>query len=78
MLFNFYENNINTLGFNERGYISPISNYALIFYKYKLLNTFIEDGHLINKIQVIPIRKNDLVFRGDIYILLKIPGEYIV
>jgi hypothetical protein len=69
MLFNFYQNLLEVEGLSERGFISPISNNAMFSYKYKLLGIFYEDGARINKIQVIPKRKNDPVFSGIINIM---------
>jgi hypothetical protein len=69
MLFNFYENILEVSGLSERGFISPISNTAMLNYRYKLLGTFFEDGQMINKIQVIPKRKSDPVFSGIINIM---------
>jgi hypothetical protein len=69
MLFNFYENLLEIDGLSERGFISPIAINAMISYRYKLLGTFFEDGQMINKIQVIPKRKNDPVFSGIINII---------
>ncbi|WP_179315161.1 DUF5686 and carboxypeptidase regulatory-like domain-containing protein [Winogradskyella undariae] len=64
--YNFYKNTIS-LG-NE--IISPIANNAFSYYKYKLEGMFYDDrGNLINKIKVIPKRKNDPVFSGFIYIV---------
>ncbi|WP_179353969.1 DUF5686 and carboxypeptidase regulatory-like domain-containing protein [Winogradskyella vidalii] len=64
--FNFYKNTIS-LG-NE--IISPIANNAFGYYNYKLDGVFYDDkGHLINKVKVIPKRKNDPVFSGFIYIV---------
>jgi hypothetical protein len=68
MLFNFYENLLQVEALGGRGFISPISNNALLSYRYKLLGTFFENDQMINKIEVIPIRKFDPVFRGIIYI----------
>jgi hypothetical protein len=69
MLFNFYENLIQIDQLSEKGFISPISNTAMLSYRYKLLGTFFEDGQMINRIQVIPKRKNDPVFSGIINIM---------
>ncbi|MDF2437285.1 MAG: hypothetical protein K0Q95_1661 [Bacteroidota bacterium] len=69
MLFNFYDNILEVPSLSERGFISPIANTAMFSYKYKLLGTFFEDGQMINKIQVIPKRKNDPVFSGIINIM---------
>ena len=66
MDFSFYENFIEI----SRNIISPIATNALSYYRYKLLGTvFDEDGHLINKIEVIPKREEDPVYRGTIYII---------
>ena len=64
--FNLYNNTI-TLG-NE--IISPIANNAFSYYRYKLDGIFYDDrGNLINKIEVIPRRKNDPIFSGYVYIV---------
>lgn len=64
--FNFYNNTIE-LG-NQ--IISPISDYAFNYYRYKLEGVFYDDkGNLINKIKVIPRRENDRIFSGSIYIV---------
>lgn len=64
MEVNLYENNIDLVGLNSRGFISPISNNALYFYRYKYLGTFYEDGREISKIQVMPKRKFEPCFAG--------------
>ncbi|MBL7731504.1 MAG: carboxypeptidase-like regulatory domain-containing protein [Chitinophagaceae bacterium] len=66
----FYENNIfigNSL--NPRGFISPISDNALNYYKYRYEGSFSEDGILVNRIQVIPKRKFEPLFSGYINIV---------
>lgn len=61
-----YENSIEV--FNDL--VSPISTNAFSYYKYKLEGTFYDkDGKLINKIKLIPKRKNGRVFQGFIYIV---------
>ncbi len=67
--YNFYQNNLKFNGASEREFVSPIAATAMIFYKYKLLGTFKENGKTINKIQVIPKRKTDPIFHGNIYIV---------
>ncbi len=66
---NFYENLQGWEGLSNRPFISPIADNALFYYKYKLLGSTIENGQMVNKIQVIPRRSADPVFRGNIYIL---------
>ncbi len=65
--WNFYENLMNP-DLNERGFVSPISQNALLFYEYKLIGTSTENGQTVHKIEVIPRHKTDPVFRGFIYI----------
>ncbi len=66
---NFYENIIDLEGLSSRPFISPIADNALFYYSYKLIGTSVENGELINKIQILPRRNADPVFRGVIYIL---------
>ena len=69
MMINFYENLLlEGSGLSSRSFVSPIAENALFYYKYKLLGITSENGVSINKIEVIPRRKNDPVFRGTIYI----------
>ncbi|MBS1659872.1 MAG: carboxypeptidase-like regulatory domain-containing protein [Bacteroidetes bacterium] len=72
---NFYQNNVNVLSdrLNPRGFVSPIADAALNYYKYKYLGSFFEDGKEVNKIQVIPRRKYEPLFSGTIDI---VDGEW--
>ncbi|MEJ5964368.1 DUF5686 and carboxypeptidase regulatory-like domain-containing protein [Pedobacter immunditicola] len=65
---NFYNNIILENVLSSRGFVSPIADYALFYYKYKLIGTTVENGVYINKIEVTPRRKHDPAFRGYIYI----------
>lgn len=69
LIINFYDNYLLENKLSARGFISPIADNALFYYKYKLLGESTENGELIHKIQVIPRRENDPVFRGIIYII---------
>ncbi|WP_420580588.1 DUF5686 and carboxypeptidase regulatory-like domain-containing protein [Reichenbachiella sp.] len=69
MLISFYDNLLTFPGLSERGFVSPIANNAMMFYDYKLEGTIMESEHLVNKIKVIPKRKNDPSFQGFIYIM---------
>lgn len=68
---NFYNNNVYVLApqLNPRGFISPIAESALHYYRYKYLGSFFEDGKEINKIRVIPRRKYEPLFSGTIDIV---------
>ena len=68
MEFNFYENIMMAEGLSPRGFISPIATSALMYYRYRLEGSFYENGHWVNKIAVIPKRKNDPVYSGYIFI----------
>ena len=67
--FNFYEKNITIEGIASRPLISPLSDNAFFFYKFKMLGAYNEDGRLINKIQVTPKRKSDPCFSGVLSIV---------
>jgi hypothetical protein len=68
-IVSFYENNIQIgRNLNPRGFISPISDNALHYYKYKFEGSFFEDGKEVNKIKVIPKRKFEPLFSGYINI----------
>ncbi|MEO6523489.1 MAG: DUF5686 and carboxypeptidase regulatory-like domain-containing protein [Mucilaginibacter sp.] len=66
---NFYNNYEDWEGISNRPFVSPIADNAMLYYRYKLLGTTIENGETINKIQVIPRREYDPAFSGTIYIL---------
>ncbi|MFI5452067.1 DUF5686 and carboxypeptidase regulatory-like domain-containing protein [Pedobacter sp. UC225_61] len=69
LIINFYENLLlEGTGLSSRSFVSPIADNALFYYRYKLLGTTEENGVTINKIEVIPRRTNDPVFRGIVYI----------
>jgi len=66
---NFYENILKS-GFSERGFVSPIADGALLFYKYELEGTTLQNGVSVHKIKVTPRRRTDPVFSsGHIYIV---------
>ncbi len=69
MMFNFYENILEIEDLSERGFVSPIANDAMLFYRYKMIGTIMENDSMIDKIEVIPRRKSDPCFRGYIYIM---------
>lgn len=64
--YNFYNNTIEI----GNQLVSPISDFAFSYYRYKLEGVFYDDrGNLINKIRVNPKRENDRVFSGLVYII---------
>jgi hypothetical protein len=68
--YSFYDNNVPIgTNLNPRGFISPISDNALNYYKYKYEGEFYEDGRQITKIMVIPRRRYEPLFTGYINIV---------
>ncbi|HRP56295.1 DUF5686 and carboxypeptidase regulatory-like domain-containing protein [Agriterribacter sp.] len=66
----FYDNNIQiSNALNPRGFISPIAENALNFYRYKFMGSFTENGRLINHIKVTPKRSYEPLFSGYINIV---------
>ncbi len=69
LILNFYENYQNWDGLSNRPFVSPIADNALFYYDYKLIGSTVENGELINKIQLLPKRNYDPAYRGYIYII---------
>ncbi|MEO5648268.1 MAG: DUF5686 and carboxypeptidase regulatory-like domain-containing protein [Chitinophagaceae bacterium] len=65
-----YENNVTvfTSRINPRGFVSPIADGAMNFYRYKYLGSFWEEGKEINSIRVMPKRNFEPLFSGIINI----------
>ncbi len=65
-----YQENVKVFSerFNPRGFVSPIADDAIGFYKFKFLGTFWEDGKAINSIRVTPRRTYEPLFSGVINI----------
>ncbi len=69
-IVSFYENIIAVNdALNPRGFISPIADNALNYYKYKYLGSFYENGLEIFRIKVTPKRKQEPLFTGFITII---------
>ena len=68
--YSFYDNIISiSNNLNPRGFISPIAENALNYYRYKLEGTYFEDGRMVNHIRVIPKRVYEPLFSGYIDIV---------
>ncbi len=75
-VISFYQNTISlSNAFNPRGFISPIADNALNYYRFKYMGSFYENGLEITKIKVIPRRKQEPLFTGYINI---IEGKWII
>lgn len=66
-IISFY-NDIISIGaaLNPRGFVSPIADNAINFYKYKFEGTFYDNGKEVNHIRVIPRRSYEPLFSGYI------------
>ncbi|REJ82384.1 MAG: carboxypeptidase-like regulatory domain-containing protein [Bacteroidetes bacterium] len=69
LLISFYNNLISIGGLTSRGIVSPISPSAEFYYRFRYQGFYEENGRIVNKIEVIPRRKHDPVFSGEIYIV---------
>ncbi len=67
--FTLYDNIVPSYGLNQRGFISPLASNAMMYYRFRLIGESKENNLTVFKIQIIPIRKNDPVFKGHIYIV---------
>ena len=65
-----YNSNVKVFSekFNPRGFISPIADGGIGFYKFKMLGTFFENGKMYNSIKVTPRRLYEPLFTGIINI----------
>jgi hypothetical protein len=65
-----YKNNVTLFSekLNPRGFVSPIADGAIGFYKFKYLGSFWEDGKEVNSILVTPRRNYEPLFSGTINI----------
>jgi len=65
-----YQNNVPIFAeqLNPRGFVSPIADGAIGFYKFKFLGSFLENGKEINSIRVTPRRNYEPLFSGIINI----------
>ncbi len=67
---NFYENYQSVIeGLSSRPFVSPIADNAFAYYSYRYLGSTEENGVSISKIRVIPKRKAEPLYKGDLYIV---------
>lgn len=68
-IISFYDNIINVgNSLNPRGFISPIADNALNYYRYKFEGTYFEFGREVSRIKVTPKRTYEPLFTGYIHI----------
>ncbi len=66
--FNFYKNQLYLPALCSRPVLSPAAGTAFLNYKFDLLDSIEENGHLIYKIGVTPLFKSDALFSGLIFV----------
>ena len=66
--FNFYRNLVHLPGISDAPVISPLSNNAILSYKYKLIESKYIDGEFISQIKVIPRKEGNSTVKGTIWI----------
>ncbi|MEO5645756.1 MAG: DUF5686 and carboxypeptidase regulatory-like domain-containing protein [Bacteroidia bacterium] len=66
--FNFYKNQVDVPALCARPLLSPAAGTAFLNYRFDLLDSIEENGHLIYKIGVNPLFKSDALFSGLIFV----------
>lgn len=61
-----YENNITMLGLQ---FLSPLSPAANVFYRFYIIDTIEYHGREVIDLAFMPVNKQDIGFKGDLYIL---------
>ncbi|MFY0673510.1 MAG: carboxypeptidase-like regulatory domain-containing protein [Bacteroidia bacterium] len=64
-----YQTHIRVADLNEMPFISPLHPLATASYKFKLIESFRENDDVIFKIEIIPRRPADALFKGHIYLV---------
>ena len=67
--FNFYKAQMYLPGVYDHPYISPLHPLATASYKFRLVESFREDGQLIHKIELTSRRAKEAIFSGHIFIV---------
>lgn len=66
--YDIYDNLMSLKGISDVPLISPVSNAAILSYKYKLESADSIDGRLVYKIKVIPRKKGNATCSGYLYV----------
>ncbi len=68
LTLNFYETYLEMENIASKPILSPLAASAFLNYKFLYNYSFVEDNKKIYKIEVVPLFKNDALFRGFIFI----------
>ena len=71
VFISLYESNVSVFknSFSSRGFVSPIADNALHYYRYKMLGTFDDHGKMVYSIRVTPKRNYEPLFSGVLNIV---------
>lgn len=67
--FNFFQNLLQLEDLHQSPIISPISNPGILAYKYKLVDQYMENGQLIDKIKITSRSTSTSTLSGYIYVI---------
>lgn len=62
---NVYDNYINAFGLS---FVSPVSDFGLLSYRYYLTDSALLEGHWCYKLTFLPKRETELTFSGDMWV----------
>ncbi|MEM8584725.1 MAG: DUF5686 and carboxypeptidase regulatory-like domain-containing protein, partial [Bacteroidota bacterium] len=66
--FNFYRNMVHLPGISDAPVISPLSNNAILSYKYELIETVMEGDQMVYEIRIIPRKSGNSTVSGTMWI----------
>ncbi|MEL6392397.1 MAG: DUF5686 and carboxypeptidase regulatory-like domain-containing protein [Bacteroidota bacterium] len=66
--FNFYRNMVHLPGISDAPVISPLSNNAILSYKYELVETVMEGDQMVYQIRIIPRKAGNSTVTGTLWI----------
>ncbi|TND08546.1 MAG: hypothetical protein FD123_2050 [Bacteroidetes bacterium] len=66
--FNFYRNLLDLPALSSRPLLSPAAATAMLSYRFEYMESFVENGKTIHRINVLPLFKSDALFAGSIFV----------
>lgn len=66
--FNFYRNQLDLPALSSRPLLSPAAATAFLSYRFEYIESFIENGKTVHKINVLPLFPSDALFSGSIFV----------
>lgn len=69
--FNFYHNLIEIADLSVKPFVSPASASGPLYYKYRLVESFLENGRVVHQVEVTPRNSLAPLFSGTMFIMDK-------